>query len=66
MQLLIFREGAELKRVKCPRPLFPPVPLTVCKTCRWHHQVCIPTLEDDPPFVVCGFDGILHDAECVQ
>ena len=62
MKLLIFRDGMELKKVKCPREYVPPVPLEACKECRWHVSIQIPQAEDEPPYVVCHLDNDWHNA----
>jgi len=54
MDIQISYDGQELKRVKCPRPCFPPVPLSVCQKCTWHWRINVP--EDGKPCVKCGFE----------
>lgn len=65
MQIIISDERGELKKVKCPRPYFPPVPFDVCKKCRWHVSIQIPVAEDNPPYVVCHLEGEWHNAPLV-
>ena len=60
MKILISDERGLLDRVKCPRPNFPPVPLEVCKKCRWHVSIQIPP--EDPAYVVCHFESEWYNA----
>lgn len=55
--------GGELKRVKCPRPHFPPLSLEVCVKCRWHVSIQIPP--EDQAYVVCHLEGEWHNAPLV-
>lgn len=59
--ILLFYDGAELKRVKCPRKFMPALSLDVCKKCRWHVSIQIPG-SDDPPYVVCHLEGEWYNA----
>jgi hypothetical protein len=63
MPWLLFRDGAELKRVKCPRKFIPPLPLDICRKCRWHVSIQIPP--KDTPYIVCHLEGEWYNAECV-
>ena len=60
IQILISDERGPLNRVKCPRPHFPPVPLDVCKKCRWHTSIQIPPV--DPAYIVCHLEGEWYNA----
>ena len=59
--ILMFYEGQELKKVKCPRKFIPPLSLDVCKKCRWHVSIQIP-VNDAPPYVVCHLEGEWYNA----
>ena len=61
-RILMFYDGAELKKVKCPRKFIPPLSLDVCKMCRWHVSIQIPVDEDNPPYVVCHLEGEWYNA----
>lgn len=63
MKILLSDDRGPLNRVKCPRPLFPPVPLDVCRKCRWFVSIQIPP--KDPAYIVCHLEGEWHNAECV-
>jgi hypothetical protein len=56
----MFRDDAELKRVKCPRKFIPPLSLDACKGCRWHVSIQIPP--ENPPYVVCHLEGEWYNA----
>ena len=60
MVVLLLYNDEELKRAKCPREPFSPVPLSVCKKCRWHVSIQIPV--KDPPYVVCHLGGEWYNA----
>lgn len=64
MKILLSDDRGELKRVKCPRPHFPPVPLEVCRKCRWFVSIQIP-MDERPAYVVCHLENDWHNAECV-
>jgi hypothetical protein len=64
MQFSISDERGPLNRVKCSRPYFPPVSLSVCRKCRWHVSIQIPA-NDKPPYVVCHLEGEWYNAGCV-
>ncbi len=56
----IFDDDKQLTHVKCPREHFPPVPLDVCKKCRWHVSIQVP--RKDPVYVVCHLEGEWYNA----
>ncbi len=60
----LFWEDKELKRVRCPRPYNPPVPLTACIKCPGHNGIQIPV--DKAPYVICGYGNKYSDIECVS
>jgi hypothetical protein len=64
MQILISDDRGPLNRVKCKRPLFPPVPLSVCRKCPWFVSIQIPT-DDKSAYVVCHLEGEWYNAELV-
>jgi hypothetical protein len=47
-------EGAE--KVRCPKPYMPPVPISVCVSCRFIAGVKIP-LQYKKPIILCSFPG---------
>lgn len=62
MKILISDDRGALNHVKCPREYVPPVPLEICKKCRWHVSIQIP-VDDRSAYVVCHLENDWHNAE---